>query len=48
MLRKIRNYVKALQTEYSELISEKTYTKYHAARKEMQNVPTANTNVIVF
>lgn len=39
--------VKALQTEYSELLSEKkkAYAQYHSAKKEMQNVLTAKANV---
>ncbi|WP_406241730.1 relaxase/mobilization nuclease domain-containing protein [Tissierella carlieri] len=39
--------VKALQTEYSVLLSEKkkAYAKYHSAKKEMQNVLTAKANV---
>ncbi|CAK7057927.1 MAG: hypothetical protein TIS_00712 [Tissierella sp.] len=39
--------VKALQTEYSVLLSEKkkAYVKYHSAKKEMQNVLTAKANV---
>lgn len=39
--------VKALQTEYSVLLSEKkkAYAKYHLVKKEMQNVLTAKANV---
>jgi hypothetical protein len=39
--------VKALQTEYSELLSEKkmAYTKYHSIKKERQNILTAKSNV---
>lgn len=39
--------VKALQAEYSVLLSEKkkAYSKYHSAKKEMQNVLTAKANV---
>jgi hypothetical protein len=39
--------VKALQSEYSVLLSEKkkAYAKYHSAKKEMQNVLTAKANV---
>ena len=39
--------IKALQTEYSELLSEKkmAYTKYHSIKKERQNILTAKANV---
>jgi len=39
--------VKALQTEYSELLSEKkkAYIKYHSTKKEMKNILTAKANV---
>lgn len=39
--------VKALQNEYSELLSEKkkAYTKYHSIKKEMKNILTAKANV---
>ena len=39
--------VKALQAEYSVLLSEKkkAYANYHSAKKEMQNVLTAKANV---
>lgn len=39
--------VKALQKEYTELISEKrkVYTKYHSIKKEMKNILTAKANV---
>ena len=39
--------VKALQKEYTELISEKrkTYTKYHSIKKEIKNILTAKANV---
>ena len=39
--------VKALQTEYSVLLSEKkkTYAKYHSIKKEMKNILTAKANV---
>lgn len=39
--------VKALQAEYSVLLSEKkkAYATYHSAKKEMQNVLTAKANV---
>ncbi len=39
--------VKALQMEYSELLSEKkkAYVKYHSAKKEMQDILTAKANV---
>ena len=39
--------IKALQTEYSELISEKkkAYTKYHSIKKEKKNILTAKANV---
>jgi hypothetical protein len=39
--------VKALQKEYTELISEKrkAYTKYHSIKKEMKNILTAKANV---
>ena len=39
--------IKALQTEYSELLSEKkkSYAKYHSIKKEMKNILTAKANV---
>ena len=39
--------IKALQTEYSELLSEKkkAYTKYHSTKKETKNILTAKANV---
>lgn len=39
--------IKALQTEYSELLSEKkkAYAKYHSKKKEMKNILTAKANV---
>jgi hypothetical protein len=39
--------VKALQEEYSELLSEKrkAYAKYHSTKKEMKNILTAKANV---
>lgn len=39
--------VKALQTEYSVLLSEKkkAYAKYHSIKKEMKNILTAKANV---
>ena len=39
--------IKALQTEYSELLSEKkkAYAKYHSIKKEMKNILTAKANV---
>lgn len=39
--------VKALQSEYSVLLSEKkkAYTKYHSIKKEMKNILTAKANV---
>ena len=39
--------VKALQTEYSGLLSEKkkAYAKYHSIKKEMKNILTAKANV---
>jgi hypothetical protein len=39
--------IKALQTEYSELLSEKkkAYAKYHSTKKEMKNILTAKANV---
>lgn len=39
--------VKALQMEYSELLSEKkkAYVKYHSTKKEMQDILTAKANV---
>ena len=39
--------VKALQTEYSVLLSEKkkAYVKYHSIKKEMKNILTAKANV---
>jgi len=39
--------VKALQMEYSELLSakKKAYTKYHSVKKEKQNILTAKANV---
>ena len=39
--------VKALQKEYSELLSEKkkAYAKYHSTKKEMKNILTAKANV---
>ena len=39
--------VKALQTEYSELLSEKkkAYARYHSTKKEMKNILTAKANV---
>jgi hypothetical protein len=39
--------VKALQAEYSVLLSEKkkAYVKYHSIKKEMKNILTAKANV---
>ncbi|WP_461613970.1 hypothetical protein [Clostridium sp. Marseille-QA1073] len=39
--------VKALQIEYSELLTQKkkAYIKYHSVKKEMQKVVTAKANV---
>jgi hypothetical protein len=39
--------VKALQTEYSVLLSEKkkAYAKYHSIKKEMKNILTAKANI---
>ena len=39
--------IKALQEEYSELLSEKkkAYAKYHSTKKEMKNILTAKANV---
>ena len=39
--------VKVLQEEYSELLAQKNkaYTKYHSAKKEMQEIVTAKANV---
>jgi hypothetical protein len=39
--------VKALQVEYSELLApkNKAYTKYHSAKKQMQEIVTAKANV---
>jgi hypothetical protein len=39
--------VKALQEEYSELLTKKkkAYAKYHSAKKEMQEIVTAKANV---
>ena len=39
--------VKALQTEYSGLLSEKKniYSKYHFTKKEMKNILIAKANV---
>lgn len=39
--------VKALQEEYSELLTKKkkAYAKYHSAKKEMQEIVTAKENV---
>ena len=39
--------IKALQTEYSELLSEKkkAYTKYHSTKKEMKNILIAKANI---
>lgn len=39
--------VKALQTEYSVLLSEKkkAYAKYHSIKKEMKDILTSKANV---
>ena len=39
--------IKALQQEYSELLSEKkkAYAKYHSIKKDMKNILTAKANV---
>ena len=39
--------IKALQVECEELFSEKNkaYSKYHTARKEMQDILTAKANI---